>query len=100
MKRTTTALLVVASSSALSAAGLGLSAGQAGATPLRTQDEGDATALREYLSGNGLLNRGLYDLAAEEYRKFLAAHPNHAKAPVARYGLGVALNRLGRNDEA
>ena len=27
---------------------------------------------RDYRSANGLLNRGLYDLATEEYRKFLA----------------------------
>jgi TolA-binding protein len=67
---------------------------------LTTQDEDDPAVLRQYLSGNGLLNRGLYDLAAEEYRGFLAAHPNHSKAPVARYGLSVALHRLGRPEES
>ncbi|MCH8270236.1 MAG: tetratricopeptide repeat protein [Planctomycetes bacterium] len=39
--------------------------------------------LRAYLTGNGLLNRGLYE-----------------QARVARYGLSVCLYRLGRLDEA
>ncbi len=58
----------------------------------------DAQDQRAYLTANGLLNRGLYDLAAEEYRTFLASHPEHEKAPLARYGLGVALFRT--NDRA
>ncbi len=56
--------------------------------------------LRDYLSGNGLLNRGLYDLAATEYRKFLDEHPDHDKVPVARYGLAVCLQRTARHEEA
>lgn len=51
-------------------------------------------ALQSYLSANGLLNRGLNDLAAAEYRKFLAEHADHEKAPTARYGLAVCLFRL------
>ncbi len=62
-------------------------------------DRGDADP-ESYLAANGFLNRGLYDLAVEEYRKFLTAAPNHARAAVARYGLGVALYRLKRFDEA
>ena len=54
-----------------------------------TQDQ------RAYLTANGLLNRGLYDLAAAEYRNFLESHPQHENAPLARYGLGVALFRTG-----
>jgi len=50
--------------------------------------------LRDYLSANGLLNRGLYELAAKEYRTFLSEHEAHQKAPVARYGLAVCLYRL------
>lgn len=57
-------------------------------------------ALREYLSANGLLNRGLNELAVKEYRKFLAAHGDHPRAGLARYGLGVALFRLQRFDDA
>jgi TolA-binding protein len=53
----------------------------------------DEAALRSYLSANGLLNRGLYDLAEQEYRRFLQEHGSHEKAPVARYGLCVCLYR-------
>ena len=49
--------------------------------------------LKAYYSGNGLLNRGLYDLAEQEYQSFLASHANHEKAYVARYGLAVTLFR-------
>ena len=56
-------------------------------------DGGNDAELRSYFSGNGLLNRGLYDLAATEYRKFLENHDDHEKAPVARYGLAVCLFR-------
>ena len=57
-------------------------------------------ALRDYASATGLLNRGLNELAAQEYRKFLAAHAKHEKASLARYGLGVALFRLQKFEEA
>jgi len=57
-------------------------------------------ALRAYYAANGFLQRGLDDLAAEEYRAFLAEHGDHEKAPTARYGLGVALSRGGRIAEA
>ncbi len=76
-------------------AALVLAAGALAASP---QDE--AAVLRSYYSGNGLLNRGMYDLAAAEYRQFLAEHADHEKAPQARYGLAVALFRTNRFDEA
>jgi TolA-binding protein len=69
----------------------------AGAAPDAADDTG---ALREYYGANGLLNRGLYDLAASEYRAFLERHPAHERAATARYGLAVALLRLGRGEEA
>lgn len=68
-------------------------------TYVATAQDDDAS-LRAYYSANGLLNRGLYDLAAEEYRAFLDDHPNHEKAMVARYGLGVALFRQQKHEEA
>ncbi len=55
----------------------------------------EAVVLRGYYSGNGLLNRGMYDLAAQEYRRFLDEHPDHDKAALARYGLAVSLFRSG-----
>ena len=63
-------------------------------------DERGDIVLREYHSGNGLLNRGMHEMAAAEYRKFLGAYHNHDKAPTARYGLAVCLYHLGRHDEA
>ncbi len=71
----------------------------AGAAGAQNQVE-DAAALRDYYSANGLLNRGLYELAVSEYRAFLERHPDHEKAATARYGLAVSLLRLGRNQEA
>jgi len=66
-------------------------------------DEGGATnaaTLRNYHGGNGLLQRGLYDLAADEYRAFLKTHSDHPKAPMARYGLSVCEFRRGNAEEA
>ena len=68
--------------------------------PAANADERGDMVLREYHSGNGLLNRGMHEMAAAEYRKFLGVHGNHDKAPTARYGLGVCLYRLGRHDDA
>ncbi len=70
-------------------------------TAAGAQDVGpQATDLRDYYSANGLLQREMYDLAVTEYRTFLDAHPSHAKAPTARYGLSVCLFRLQRHEEA
>jgi TolA-binding protein len=69
-------------------------------TPPPEQKAETDPILRDYLSGNGLLNRGLYELASKEYRKFLDAHADHAKSPLARYGLGVSLFRLDRPADA
>ncbi len=70
-------------------------------TAAAAQDVGpNATDLRDYYSANGLLQRGMYDLAITEYRTFLDAHGNHEKAPTARYGLSVCLFRLQRHEEA
>lgn len=65
-------------------------------------DEGasDSAALRNYHGGNGLLQRGMFDLAADEYRAFLKAHGEHPKAPMARYGLAVCEFRRGNAEAA
>lgn len=60
----------------------------------------EARALQAYYAANGLLGRGLFDLAEKEYRTFLAALPDHEKAPQARYGLAVCLFRTSRLDAA
>ena len=74
--------------------------GGAAAQDKPSAPEVDDPAQREYLAGNGLLQRGLYELAAAEYRAFLSHHPEHAKSSLARYGLGVCLFRLGKFDDA
>lgn len=65
-----------------------------------SDEAGDEAALRELSSANGLLNRGLYELAAKEYRQFLAEHASDEKAPIARYGLAVCLFRTGELEGA
>lgn len=69
------------------------------AAPTQKKDADDPT-LRDYLSGNGLLNRGLYELATSEYRKFLSEHSDHDRAPLAQYGLAVGLYRMKRFEDA
>lgn len=64
------------------------------------QDSSTGDALRSYLSGNGLLARGMHESAAREYRAFLEASPSHAKATTARYGLAVCLFHMRKHDEA
>ena len=59
-----------------------------------------AVDLRDYYTANGLLQRGMFDLAQKEYRKFLGTRGDHEKAPTARYGLSVCLFRLQRHEEA
>ena len=70
---------------------------QTPATPVTSANDPN---LRSFHSANGLLNRGMFELAAQEYRAFLAANAGHEKAPIARYGLGVSLYRLKQFDPA
>ena len=56
-------------------------------------------AADSYNAASGMLARGLDDLAADEYQKFLDEYPRHELAQQARYGLGVAQSRLGRYQE-
>ena len=51
-----------------------------------------------YNAASGMLARGLNDLAAEEYARFLEANPEHELAKQARYGLGVAQSRLSNHE--
>ena len=61
----------------------------------------DAEAVRTKLLGaDGLLARGLPDLAAREYQAVLAMKPTGEQATIARYRLAVCHFQLGRNKEA
>jgi len=79
---------------------LAFAAATSEAGPTTSGPASDDVTIRDYLSANGLLNRGLHELACKEYRKFLAEHGTHEKAPQARYGLGVSLYRLQQFDQA
>lgn len=74
--------------------------GVVGVCRAQTAGDGASEDQTSYLSANGLLNRGLYDLAEKEYRAFLAAHPTHEKASIARYGLAVACLKQSKFDDA
>ncbi|MCB9867279.1 MAG: tetratricopeptide repeat protein [Phycisphaerales bacterium] len=72
-----------------------------GATEVRSEPVAtDAAGLPDLDAANGLLNRGLYDLAEPEYRRVLAGDVSGPAAQIARYGLAVCLFRLDRCDAA
>ncbi|MFN0242920.1 MAG: tetratricopeptide repeat protein [Planctomycetota bacterium] len=48
----------------------------------------------------GLAAKGLHDRVAKEAERFLADHPRHARADLARYRLAGALFELHQNDAA
>ena len=59
------------------------------ATPAHADDQVDAAA-KQLMAAAGFAERGLHDLAQEEYADFLARHPNHPQANIARYGLALS----------
>jgi TolA-binding protein len=54
------------------------------------QDKPDPE-LALYFEGNRLYNIKTYPLAAEKFKEFIRTKSNHAKAPNAKYGLGLSL---------
>ncbi|MCB9849703.1 MAG: tetratricopeptide repeat protein [Phycisphaerales bacterium] len=71
-----------------------------GASEIRTTESKTAQTVRQLDAANGLLQRGMYDLAEAEYRGVLAARPDAATQQSAEYGLGVCLFRLGKYADA
>ena len=63
-------------------------------------DDVRVSAQRRLSTANGLLERGLDDMAEAEYRLFLNGQPNDQDANVARYGLTVSLYRQNRHADA
>ena len=43
---------------------------------------------------------GEYETARQEFNRLLKTYPRDDKAPDAYYGIGVALQKLGKPDEA
>ena len=59
------------------------------AAPLAAQEAVDP-ALELYYSANAAYNRKLYPVAIADYGKFLGRYGTHAKAQLARHGLGLS----------
>ncbi len=57
-------------------------------------------AADHYYRGNALYNRKMHALAIEEYKLFLAEHPNHAKAENARHGMALSYYSMRKYAEA
>ena len=67
--------------------------------PAGQTQEVDAAA-KKLMAANGLFQRGLFKLAAQEYQDFLTQYPQHASATAARYALGLCQYRLGEHGKA
>lgn len=63
----------------------------------RAQDD---PALEQYFVANAAYNRNLYPVAIPQFEGFLAKHPTHPKADLARRGLGLSLYALKQYDKA
>lgn len=57
-------------------------------------------ALEQYYVANGAYNRKLYPVAITQYEAFLAKHPAHAKADLARQGLALSQYALKQYEKA
>ncbi len=69
----------------------------AAGTPLRAQS-GKENA--EYKLAFGLYNDGMYELAVDQLKNFIAAYPSTAQGIEARFTLGLAQLKLSRFEEA
>src|SRR5258706_5723494 len=68
--------------------------------PTFAQTPGADPAAKKLLAANGLFQRQLYKLAAEQYADFLKDYPTHREAKAAKYALGVCLYRLNDFERA
>ena len=58
--------------------------------PAAKDDQNDPALEEQYYVANGAYNRKLYPVAIQQYQAFLNAHPDHAKADLARRGLALS----------
>jgi TolA-binding protein len=72
------------------------------AAPLVAQDkaESSAAAKQLYADAANLQNNGAFDVAVEEWQRFLKEHPDDPLAPKARHYLGVCQLQLKQYDKA
>lgn len=55
-------------------------------------------ATKALMAAHGFFERAMYREAAEEYVRFMEAHPKHEEATAARYGLALSRYYLGEYD--
>lgn len=60
-----------------------------GATPALAQSQGNDPATAQFATAAALQNREQYELAVDEWAKFLAAHPQDSRVDKATYYLGI-----------
>src|SRR5947209_2175931 len=68
--------------------------------PARAQTPGADPGTKKLLAANGLFQRQLYKLAAEQYADFLKEFPNHREAKAAKYAMAICLYRLNDYEKA
>ncbi|MCS7303774.1 MAG: tetratricopeptide repeat protein [Thermoguttaceae bacterium] len=68
--------------------------------PVSSGEAGTEEADRLYATAVALQNRGSYDLAAEEWTKFLQDHPNDPRSDRATHYLGICYLKLQKPQEA
>src|SRR5947207_13828192 len=68
--------------------------------PTRAQTPGADPGTKKLLAANGLFQRQLYKLAAEQYTDFLKEHPEHREARAAKYALAICFYRMNDFEKA
>ncbi len=72
----------------------------AGVLPDRSYAQASDPGLDLYYNANSLCHRRFYKQAVDEYTRFLAKYPTHAKAAKAKWGMSISLYNLTRTKEA
>lgn len=70
-----------------------------GTAPAAAQGAVDGAG-KKLMAAGGLFDRGLYDLAQQEYAEFIKEYPNHSEVLAARYGLAICLYKQNKYEEA
>lgn len=69
-------------------------------SPTFAQTPGADPGTKKLLAANGLFQRQLYKLAAEQYADFLKDYPTHREAKAAKYALSICFYRLNDFEKA
>jgi TolA-binding protein len=71
-----------------------------GVLPVQTWAQAGNPGLDLYYNANSLCHRRFYKQAVDEYQRFLAKYPTHAKIAKAKWGMAISLYNLTRTKEA